>query len=238
MAVRCPYVTEYRRSRDRVYVLRIRWATVGAVVIHVALILVFAPFRQQIPLVRRIGYEGPVRLLPEISVRSDVGEYESEEQMAQGMGSESFFKVVDTRLVASREAAEEESPRETGDYEEDYGDELLRVLERALPQPTSRDVVIVKFVKPVYPPLSIAEGTEGVVVFRVHVTSRGRVARAWLLSSEVDGRMEVAARRALMQWRFRPHKSSGVPVDFLVDQRIRFRLNDTGGTVLGTSSER
>jgi TonB family protein len=67
---------------------------------------------------------------------------------------------------------------------------------------------------------------EGVVVFRLHVSKHGRVARAWLLSSEVDEECEAAARRAVLQWRFRPHVIRGAAVDFLVDQRIRFRLHD------------
>lgn len=226
MAVPCPYVTEYRRFRDRTYVVRMRWATVAALLTHLAFVPLFAPFKQQIPLVRHIGYEGSLRLLPEISVMREVGEFESEEQISRGKGSERFFEVVETRLVALEEILDEEPEADTGDYEEEYGEELLHLLERSLPQPTSRDVVIVRFVKPVYPPLSIAEGTEGVVEFRLHVTSRGRVARAWLLSSQVDSRMEIAAERAILQWRFEPHRTEGVAVDFLVDQRIRFRLRD------------
>jgi TonB family protein len=235
MAARCPYVTEYRRTRDRTYVTRMRRSALYALLVHLVLVAASAPFRQQIPLVRHIGHEGPLRLLPEISVERDVGETETEEESARGLGAESFFKVVDTRLVTDDVVPEEEPHIESGDYEQDFGDELLHLLEQSLPQPTSRDVVLVKFVKPAYPPLSIAEGTEGVVEFRVHVTSRGRVAQAWLLSSEVDERMESSARRALMQWRFRPHVSGGVSVDFLVDQRIRFRLNEVlGGTAVGT----
>jgi len=220
-----PYVTAYRRRRDRAYVVRMRWAVAGAITFHLALAGALAPFKQQIPLVRRVGYEGPVQLLPEISVLRDPGEFETEQQ-AQGKGREGFFRVIETRLVQSERAIEQTPRQTTNDYEEEYGEELLSMLEMSLPQPTSRDVVLLRFVKPVYPPQSIAEGTEGVVEFRVHVTERGRVARAWILSSDVDGRMELAARRALQQWRFRPHLIEGTAVDFLVDQRIRFRLHD------------
>ncbi len=202
------------------------WAIAAAVALHIIFVPAFAPLKQKIPLVRHIGYEGALRLFPEISVRREVGEQETEEQTAMGAGSKRHFEVIETRLAAEEDRVHEEMKPETGDYEEDYGEELLHYLERSLPQPTSRDVVLVKFVKPVYPPLSIAAGTEGVVKFRLHVTGRGRVVRAWLLSSDVDDLMEIAAKRAILQWRFEPHLVDGVAVDFLVDQRIRFRLND------------
>lgn len=226
MAVSSPYVTGYRRFRDRTYVVRMRWAITAAVVAHLALIPAFTPLRQRIPLVRHIGYEGPLRLLPEISVIREPGSYESEAQAARGAGAERYFEIMDTRLVSEVTPVDDVVEPDTGDYEQDFGQELLHLLERSLPQPMSRDVVLVKFVRPAYPPLSIAAGKEGVVTFRLHVTSRGRVARAWLLSSEVDDRMEVAAKRAILQWRFEPHRADGVAVDFLVDQRIRFRLKD------------
>ncbi|MBD3348185.1 MAG: TonB family protein [Candidatus Eisenbacteria bacterium] len=226
MALGSPYVTRYRRRRERVYAVRIRWAVAGAVAFHVILALAMAPFRQQIPLVRRMGYEGPVRLMPEIRVRREVGALEAERQV-HGRGSEGYFRVVETRLVATEDGEREEPRTDSNNYEEEYGDELLSALERSLPQPTSRDVVYSRFVKPVYPPESIAAGTEGVVEFRVHVTEFGRVARVWVLSSEVDDRMEEAAERALMQWKFRPHVIDGEPTDFLVDVPVRFRLRAT-----------
>lgn len=220
-----PYITEYRRTRERRYAVRIRWSAAAAVLVHVLLFLALAPLKHRIPLVRHIGYEGALRVLPEISVLRETGEVETEEEQAYGRGRESLFRVVETRVISNAMPLEETAKQESEDYDEEYGDELLAALERTLPQPLSRDVVIERLVKPPYPARSIADGTEGVVEFRVHVTKRGRVARVWLLASEVDREMEASARRALMQWRFRPLTANGVPVDFLVDQRVRFRLH-------------
>lgn len=225
MSVRHPYMTRQRRARERVYSRRIRWAAVAAVAAHALFFVALAPFTHRMPLVRHIGYEGGLRLLPEISVQREVGEAESEEEQAYGRGADTRFHVVETRIVPTAVAAESAHEQQTGEYDEEYGEELLDMLERALPQPLSREVVILKLVKPAYPARSIAEGTEGVVEFRVHVTKRGRVARVWLLSSDVDREMEESARIALMQWRFQPLLANGEPVDFLVDQRVRFRLH-------------
>jgi TonB family protein len=155
-----------------------------------------------------------------------VGAVETELETAYGLGSKSFLRVIETREVERPTEVDEPSRDETGDFEEEYGEEIRRQLEQSLPQPTSRDVVVVRLVKPSYPPTSVAAGVEGVVVFRLHVSKYGRVVRAWLLSSEVDADCEDAARRAVLQWRFRPHVLAGTAVDFLVDQRIRFRLHD------------
>lgn len=223
---RLPYATVARRLRERAYRSRVLLALILAVVIHLAVTLSLAPFRQQIPLVRHIGYEGALRILPEISIQRPVGAAETELETAYGLGSESFLRVIDTRTVDDPLEADELPQDDSGDFEEEYGEEIRRQLEQSLPQPTSRDVVIVRLVKPAYPPTSVAAGVEGVVVFRLHVTKYGRVARAWLLSSEVDSDCEDAARRAVLQWRFRPHVVQGTAVGFLVDQRIRFRLRD------------
>jgi protein TonB len=85
-------------------------------------------------------------------------------------------------------------------------------------------------VKPAYPASSVRAGVEGVVTFRVHVTADGTVARVWLLNSEVDRACDDAAKRALLEWRFRPFLVEGEPSDVLVDQRIRFSLLDAGIT--------
>jgi len=222
-----PYVTETRRARESVYRSRLRRAVASSLVLHVALFVVLAPVRHKIPLVRHVGYEGAVQILPEISVRRPPGERESERETAYGRGTDPMLRVVNARIVNGAHSINESNRAEPGDLEDDdLGEDILRYLEEALPQPTSRDVVITKLVKPAYPPVSIEAGVEGVVVFRVHVTKRGRVARVWLVESQVDRACEEAARRALLQWRFRPHVTAGVPTDFLVDQRIRFRLRD------------
>ncbi len=227
MSTRPPYSTEYRRRRERTHRSRFVLSLALAVALHVGLAVALAPFRRHIPLVRHLGYHGVLRILPEISVQRDPGTYESERETAVGAGSESFFRVVAIRTVDWAVPSGEPSEVSTGEArQEDAGEEVRTQLERSLPQPTSSDVVLVRFVKPFYPTPSIAANVEGVVVFRLHVTQVGEVARAWLLSSEVDEACEMEAQRAVMQWKFRPYLVEGEPTAILVDQRIRFRLHD------------
>ena len=155
---------------------------------------------------------------------------ESQRETFSGSGSESALRVLDITVVDATEAGKTGVREKTGRRDETLGDEALTQLERALPQPTSRDLVIVRLVKPAYPASSVRAGVEGVVTFRVHVTADGTVARVWLLNSEVDRACDDAAKRALLEWRFRPFLVEGEPSDVLVDQRIRFSLLDAGIT--------
>ncbi len=228
MNARPPHATETRRRRDRDYRTRLVRSVAVAVAVHVLLLLGSVPFSRRIPLVRHIGYHGVLRILPEISVRRDPSNVESEFETPRGSGSESFFRVIDIRAVDWEVPAGVPMEEETGEAEkQDVGEELQAQLERSLPQPTSTDVVLVRLVKPHYPRESIAADIEGVVTFRLHVTETGDVARAWLVASEVDEPCEVEAHRAVLQWKFRPFLVEGVATAILVDQRIRFRLHDT-----------
>ncbi|MBM3308144.1 MAG: energy transducer TonB [Candidatus Eisenbacteria bacterium] len=212
-----------RAARERVYRRTLRLAACLAIAGHAALFLSLTP-PHRIPLVRHLGYEGPLRILPEISEMREPGPVESERESVSGRGASGAFRAIDIAIVDSERPVGERVREDVGARDETVGDENLTQLEQTLPQPTSRELVVLKLVKPEYPRSSVLDGVEGVVTFRVHVTRDGTVARVWRMSSEVDRACDEAARRALLQWRFRPFLSEGTPTDVLVDQRIRFIL--------------
>ena len=228
-----PYITNYRRRREQVYRRRIALAIAAAVLVHLSLLAWLAPFSTRLPLVRQIGYQGVLRILPEISVRRRTAEVETELETSRGLGSEGVFHVVSIEVFDWAVPAGTPAEEITGEVKQELGDDLRNFLEESLPQPTSSDVVVLRLVKPVYPLSSIIDGVEGVVVFRLHLTETGDVARAWLLSSEVDEPCEESARWAVMQWKFRPFLVNGEPRSILVDQRVRFRLHDPPDVVPG-----
>ncbi len=215
-----------RQIRERQYRRATALAAALAVVLHAALFVSLGPLQHRIPLVRHLGYEGPLRILAEISEVRAPGRVDSDLEALSGRGARAALRAIDITIVDSERPAGARAREETGTRDETVGDELLTQLERSLPQPTSRELVIIRLVKPEYPRSSVLAGVEGVATFRIHVTSDGEVARAWLMSSEVDPACDEAARRALLQWRFRPFLTDGVPTDVLVDQRIRFTLTD------------
>jgi TonB family protein len=220
------YVTPIRRRRERLRRRRLILSVVTSLLLHAVLIPASAPFREEMPLVRNIGYRGERRILPEISVMREPGAAESEVESTAGELSDAAFRVIAIEIVDW--AVPEEGPTEIADEQSDDtpGDDVLTRLEMSLPQPRSSEVVITSLVEPEYPASSIAAGVEGVAMFRIHVSTTGQVRRAWLLSSEVDEACNQAAHRAVMHWEFEPYIIGGRPTSILVDQRIRFRLRD------------
>ena len=226
MSERPRYITEIRRGRERRYRRSITRASVAAVLLHALLILAVAPFTERVPLVRRSGYRGEFRLLPEISILREAGETESE---AQARGRElggSGFRVVNLVI------AELELPRKTpikAEVEElnrALGDDPRNVRDASLPQPAGQEIVIERLVEPIYPQSAIDREIEGVAVFGLSVAATGEVLRAWLLEFEVSGDCNIEAQRALLQWRFAPYIVDGRPVPFLKYYRILFHLTD------------
>lgn len=226
MSERPRYVTESRRGREQRYKRRIARASAAAVVLHVLLIPVAAPLTERIPLVRRSGYQGEIRLLPEISVLREPAEVKSDVEAWANELAEAVFEVVS--LSITEPESPEERPTQTVVEELDLtiGNEFRDLLATSLPQPTGREIVIEHFVEPVYPQSAINAGIEGVAVFGMQVAATGDVLRAWLVDSGVSGDCNIEAQRALLQWRFAPYLVDGRPASFLKYYRIRFHFRD------------
>ncbi len=203
-------------------------AVVLSAAAHLVLTLAAAPYGDQIPLVRHIGYYGPTHILPEVSIERVASDIESNARPTAGSGATGFFRVIPITITDWAVPSEGTEAAEFCDADDDAnaGNDLLAQLERSLPQPRSQDMVVLHLVKPEYPVSSMAAGVEGAVVFRLHVSKTGEVVNAWLLRSEVDRACERAAGRALRRWRYRPYIVDGEPAGFLGDQAVRFRLFD------------
>ncbi len=217
------------RERDAAYRRGMLIAVVFSAAAHLVLTLATAPFGDQIPLVRHIGYYGPTHILPEVSIERATSDVESDARSTARSGATNFFRVVPITITDWAVPNEGSETLEFCDADDDanVGSDLLVQLEKSLPQPRSQDMVVLHLVKPEYPVSSMAAGIEGVVVFRLHVTKTGDVVNAWLLRSEVDRACERAALRALRRWRYRPYIVDGEPAGFLGDQAVRFRLFDS-----------
>jgi protein TonB len=79
-------------------------------------------------------------------------------------------------------------------------------------------------VQPDYPQASRQRGEEGTVWLRLHVAASGAVTQVDIAQSPGHRPLEEAARRAALQWRFRPAMRDGVPVDSTIRTAVHFRL--------------
>jgi len=221
-----PYLSSARRLRELRYRRTLAGALVAAVALHVVFVLVMAPLRGVIPLVRRSGYRGPVQLLPEISILRDPAEQESEAQSSGDILGGSGFRVVDL-LMSDLELVERPATEaEVEEVDTAVGDDITNLRNTSLPQPSGQEIVIEHMVEPEYPPSAIARGVEGVAVFGIAVEPSGNVRQAWLVQSDVTGECNLSAQRALLQWRFEPYLVDGQPAPFMKYYRVRFELTD------------
>ena len=226
MSERPQYITKTRRGREQRYRRSMARASVAAVLLHAILIPIVAPLKERIPLVRRSGYRGEIRLLPEISVLREPAEVESDVEAWANELAEAGFEVVDLSITEFEIPQERQTETVVEELDLTTGNELRDRLETSLPQPTGHDIVIEHLVEPVYPQSAIDAGVEGVAVFGIQVAATGEVLRTWLVDSEVSGDCNIEAQRALLQWRFAPYLVDGRPAPFLKYYRIRFHFRD------------
>lgn len=107
-------------------------------------------------------------------------------------------------LVTSLPAAQPSLPQE------------LRV-STGIPQP-----VLMQRVEPVYPVLAKQSGIEGAVVLEARVNSSGQVNDLRVASG--NSLLAAAALRAVRQWRYRPPRLNGKPVELPIRITLNFEL--------------
>jgi TonB family protein len=78
-------------------------------------------------------------------------------------------------------------------------------------------------VDPAYPQELIHDRIEGTVVLRAIIRSDGSVDQVSVLEG-FDERLNENARKALLQWRFRPGTRAGVPIDIEAVVRVPFKV--------------
>lgn len=79
---------------------------------------------------------------------------------------------------------------------------------------------------PVYPPASKRAGEEGVVMLQFYVNEEGRVTEVRVAKSSGFPRLDEAAERMAVRWRFIPATRDGKPVGYWVTRPYRFSLTD------------
>ncbi len=93
------------------------------------------------------------------------------------------------------------------------------------PVPYSNDAIILKQVKPVYPPEMRERGIEGKVTIEVLVNEAGRVTEARVVSRLGPEAFEEAALTAIRQWEYQsPLDDRGRPMQFWARYRVNFTL--------------
>ncbi len=77
---------------------------------------------------------------------------------------------------------------------------------------------------PAYPAISQRLGEQGKVVIRVLITTEGKARQAEIDQSSGFDRLNQAALRAVMGWRYVPGQRAGVPQDMWFNLPVNFTL--------------
>jgi TonB family protein len=80
-------------------------------------------------------------------------------------------------------------------------------------------------VDPRYPPDAVRDKVEGVVVLYAIIRKTGSVDPETVqIVRKLDPRLDLSAREALLQWKFKPSQKSGQPVDIQAEITIPFNF--------------
>ncbi|MDH3217038.1 MAG: energy transducer TonB [Candidatus Krumholzibacteria bacterium] len=175
---------------------------------------------------KRIGWEGEVRLLPQITILPDDDPFED-------MRKNSVLKTMssmDIRLLDEKGPAEGSAKQDppTKRPDELTSPELDLAEIRHYPAntdvPYAEDYVILHMVQPEYPPAELLQGIEGDVTIEMLVNEDGKVEDAWVLTATGPKNFEHSSLAAVRQFRFKPPMENGRPVPMWIRFQVRFRL--------------
>ena len=217
-------ITEYdRRRRKRVvYLLPI-------VVLLLVILGISLEKARVVDRIFSVGYEGPMQILPEITILDDSGieaevfEKERHDMVARDVEVYSE-EIEDEDDEAETSLSPIEDPEEPI-YDDFEGRDAIRTYESHAPVAYREDYVITKMIEPIYPPEAMISGHEGYVLIEVYINSKGFVQEAWVRKIKGDESFEAATLDAVKQFEFRPIMDRGKPISFWLSFLVRFELN-------------
>lgn len=215
-------------ERDAAYKRRIRLILPIVLVVYAAVFLSTGHLRyEDIP--RYVGWRGELQLLPEITVIPELESVEAEPAPREAVVEQTVaLDLTPTGEVRDEEPANLEAAVKPRVSEVGEGTQPIRSLERVGHRAPSysETYVILKMVKPVYPPYERAEGIEGNVTLELLVDEQGMVATVNVLSTVGPVSFEESALDAARQFQFQPPTENGKPATYWVRFLIKFRITD------------
>lgn len=215
-------------EHDRSMRKRLRIIIPIAVLAHLMLFVTF----ERVNIVKdiiMIGYEGPPKLEPEVSILDDrtpegaVSTRQDRPMIVQDV-------VIEGEARPKRSKRNETSPpfsertREQKISLAEPGDYAFRSYPSRAAVPYRQDYVILRMVKPEYPGDAIARAEEGYVLVEAYIAPDGVVNEAHVRSSFGPRSFEESSLAAVRQFLFKPVLNGERPIPFWVSFLVRFQL--------------
>ena len=212
-----------RRMRKRLMLI-----LPAAILIHLFALVTFERIDVLNDLIS-LGYEGPAKFEPEISIVDDRA------SPAKRASRERHVMVLQNILIEG----EDEPKRAKGKEPAKKPAERAREQQISLAEPEEyayrtyaaraaapyrEDYVILKMVKPEYPTDALLAAEEGYVLVEAYIASNGTVNEAYVRSSYGAVSFEASSLSAVKQFLFKPVHERGKPVSFWVSFLVRFQL--------------
>lgn len=181
-----------------------------------------------------LGREGPLEILPELTIIPDDEEIETFLKIHRTSSLEATeIDWIDDRSPSADDLRKrQESPNDAEfimTHEENPPVPEVHPMHKSVPR--SETYKIIYMVEPEYPPEALERHEEGEVVLQVYVNEAGRVEYASVVNSEGGPEFESAALEAIYQFLFEAPVIEGKARSFWHQFVIRF--HETSG---GTSS--
>jgi TonB family protein len=200
----------------------------AAILIHFFALVTF----ERVDILRDIislGYEGPPKFEPEISIvdnRVSPAKYRSRDKhvmvlqniLVEGEDKPKRAKGNEpAKRPAERKLDQRISIAEPGEY-------AYRTYASRAAAPYREDYVIIKMVEPEYPADALLSAEEGYVLVEAYIASDGTVNEAYVRSSFGAVSFESSSLAAVRQFLFKPVHEGGKPVSFWVSFLVKFQL--------------
>jgi TonB family protein len=176
-----------------------------------------------------LGYKGPLKLEPEISIldnRTSERRVSSAERRA--MVVQNVFIEGEDKPTRAKGNDEARKPAEKKMEQvmalEAPGDYTFRTYPSHAAVPYREDYVILRMVKPEYPLDAIDDAEEGYVLVEAYIDAGGVVSEAYVRSSYGPRSFETSSLAAVKQFLFQPVRENGRPIPFWVSFLVRFQL--------------
>jgi len=215
------------QQRDASYRRRIALIST-LVVVSLSTVVFFAQRYARLASPKYVGWKGELELLPEITIEPEVAATQAapaprpvtaREKVALDVAEHSEFET--TPPVESKD------PRMTQPDLIDLQAHGAALSEATLAKPAvsySATYVILRMIKPKYPPHEQAAGIEGNVTVQLLVDEQGMVAEASVLSLVGPESFQESALAAVRQFEFQPPTENGEPTSMWIKFVIKFRM--------------
>lgn len=182
---------------------------------------------------KTVGFDGPLRILPEIDITPDRLEERHLTAAPRTAPPVDFVVLnVDYAEMPHAEPVPKPTPppppkpvkKKAPPEFSNFDDVMTAVRTTGLPVLAQSDYELIYMQRPVYPREAISRGIEGEVEIMLLVGTTGRVERAYVLHPNRHPLLEAAAKEAVNRSLFRAYVVDGKPTAFWIKVPIEFRL--------------